>query len=78
VTPVSERTIESYINLHMKGERGKLALAELRQKGKPREKSPEPRGKLPHMALIDERQGEEGSRDVPKAWGRGSDTWRSA
>lgn len=48
--------------MHMKGERGKLALAELREKG------PEPRGKLPHMTLIDERQGEEGSRDVPGHW----------
>src|SRR5450830_258120 len=58
VISVSEKTIESYINLHMKGELKKLALAELRQKGNLREKGPEPRGKLPHMTLIDERQGE--------------------
>jgi len=68
VTPVSEKTTYNYINLHMKGELGKLALVELRQKGIPRQKGPEPRGKLPHMTLIDERQGEEGSRDVPGYW----------
>jgi len=62
---VSEKTIESFINLHMKGELRKLALPELRQKGEPRQKGPEPRGKLLHMTLIDERQGEVDSRDVP-------------
>src|SRR5450756_613177 len=41
-TPVSEKTIYNYINLHMKRELGKLALAELRQKGTPRKKGPEP------------------------------------
>jgi len=59
VTPVSEKTIEGYINLHMKGERGKLVEEELRQKG------PKPRTKLRHMTPIDERQDEVDSRDVP-------------
>ena len=53
------------INLHMKGELKKLALAELRQKGKPREKGPKPRTKLRHMTPIDERPKEVDSRDVP-------------
>jgi len=41
VISVSEKTIKSYINLHMKGELGKLAEEELRQKGNLREKGPE-------------------------------------
>ena len=65
MTPVSEKTIYNYINLHMKGELKKLALAELRKKGTPWKKGPEPRGKLPHMTLIDERPKEVDSRDVP-------------
>jgi len=50
-------------NLYRKGKRGKLAEEELRQKGNPWEKGPEPRGKLPHMTLIGERQGEVDSRE---------------
>lgn len=52
----------------MKGELKKLALVELRQKGKPREKDPEPRGKLFHMTLIDEQPSEVDSRNVPGYW----------
>src|SRR5574344_406225 len=34
VVPVSEKTIYNYLHFHMKGELQKLALQELRQKGK--------------------------------------------
>jgi len=62
VISVSEKTIYNYINVHMKGELKKLALAELRQT------DPEPHGKLPYMTLIDERPSEVDSRDVPGHW----------
>lgn len=68
VVPVSEKTIYNYINFHMKGELKKLALAELRQKGKPRKKRPETRGKIPNMTLIDDRPKAVDSRDIPGHW----------
>jgi IS30 family transposase len=68
VTPVSEKTIYNYISFHMKGELKKLALLELRQKGKQRKHTLELRGKIPNMVLIDERPKEVDSRDVPGHW----------
>jgi transposase, IS30 family len=69
VSPVSEKTIYNYLHFHMKGELQKLALQELRQKGKKRKKSgEETRGKLSNMTLIDERPIEINERTVPGHW----------
>jgi Transposase and inactivated derivatives, IS30 family len=68
VNVVSEKTIYNYINLHMKGELKKLALEELRQKGKKRSHTPSTRGRIPNMVLIDERPQEVGSREIPGHW----------
>jgi transposase, IS30 family len=69
VTPVSEKTIYNYIHFHMKGELQKLALKELRQKGKKRaKKAEEKRGKLSNMTLIDERPVEVNERIIPGHW----------
>jgi IS30 family transposase len=68
ITPVSEKTIYNYIELHMKGELKKLALKELRQRGKARKGTAERRGKLHNMTLIDERPKEVDSRTVPGHW----------
>ena len=68
ITPVIEKTIYNYIELHMKGELKKLALQDLRQRGKARKGTPERRGKLPNMTLIDERPKEVDSRTVPGHW----------
>lgn len=69
VVPVSEKTIYNYLHFHMKGELQKLALQELRQKGKKRRKNgEETRGKLPNMTLIDDRPVEIGERTVPGHW----------
>lgn len=63
VVPVSENTIYNYLHFHMKGELKKLALQELRQKGKKRStKGTEKRGKLAHITLIDERAEEVNAR----------------
>jgi transposase, IS30 family len=69
VVPVSEKTIYNYLHFHMKGELQKLALQELRQKGKPRKKAgTETRGKLTNMALIDGRPDEINNRTIPGHW----------
>ena len=53
----------------MKGELKKLALQELRQKGKKRStKGAEKRGKLANITLIDERPEEVNTRKVPGHW----------
>ncbi len=50
VVPVSEKTIYNYLHFHMKIELKKLALQELRQKGKKRSvKGTEKRGTLAHI-----------------------------
>lgn len=69
VVSVSEKTIYNYLHFHMKGELQKLALQELRQKGKKRKKAgEETRGKLQNMTLIDERPIEINERLVPGHW----------
>jgi len=68
VNAVSEKTIYNYINLHMKGELKKLALVELRQKGKKHSHTPSTRGRIPNMVLIDERPKEVESREIPGHW----------
>jgi IS30 family transposase len=69
VVPVSEKTIYNYLHFHMKGELKKLALKELRQKGKKRNtKGADKRGKLANITLIDERPEEVNTRTVPGHW----------
>lgn len=68
INPVSEKTIYNYIHFHMKGELKKLALAELRQKGKKRSSGKETRGKIPNMTLIDDRPEEISGRLLPGHW----------
>jgi transposase, IS30 family len=69
VVPVSEKTIYNYLHFHMKGELQKLALKELRQKGKPRKKAgTEKRGRIVNMALIDGRPEEINNRSTPGHW----------
>lgn len=69
VVPVSEKTIYNYLHFHLKGELQKLALQELRQKGKARKKKgEETRGKLVNMSLIDGRPEEINDRSVPGHW----------
>jgi len=65
---VSEKTIYNYINFHMKGELKKIALVELRQRGKARNVRQETRGKIRDMVLIDERPKEIEGRIVPGHW----------
>ena len=68
---MSAKTIYNYIHFHMKGELRKLALGELRQKGKKRRrtgKKGEKRGKIPEMTLIDQRPEEVEGRAVPGHW----------
>ncbi len=69
VVPVSEKTIYNYLHFHMKGELKKLALQELRQKGKKRStKGTEKRGTLANITRIDERPEEVNARAVPGHW----------
>lgn len=69
VIPVSEKTIYNYLHFHMKGELQKLALQELRQKGKKRKQSgEETRGILSNITLIDDRPMEINERTVPGHW----------
>jgi transposase, IS30 family len=69
IVSVSEKTIYNYLHFHMKGELQKLALLELRQKGKRRrKKGEENRGKLVNMTLIDGRPEEINNRSVPGHW----------
>jgi len=67
---VSGKTIYNYLYFHMRGELKKLALKDLRLRGRKR-KSPntdEKRGKLQDITLIDERPIEVDSRAVPGHW----------
>jgi transposase, IS30 family len=68
IQPVCAKTIYNYIHFHMKGELKKLALQELRLKGKKRSGVHEKRGKIPNMALIDGRPEEVEGRKVPGHW----------
>ncbi len=69
VVVVSEKTIYNYLHFHMKGELQRLALGELRQKGKRRKKrNEETRGKLSNIRLIDDRPEEVKGRSVPGHW----------
>lgn len=69
VVPVSEKIIYNCLHFHMKGELKKLALQDLRQKGKKRTKrGTETRGKLANITLIDERPEEVNLRTVPGHW----------
>jgi IS30 family transposase len=63
------KTIYNYVHYHMKGELKKIALEELRQRGKPRKRETgEKRGKIPNMTLIDARPAEINARTVPGHW----------
>jgi len=69
VVVVSEKTIYNYLHFHMKGELQRLALEELRQKGKRRKKRNEDtRGKLSNIRLIDDRPEDVNGRIVPGHW----------
>lgn len=67
---VCAKTIYNHISFHLKGELKKLALQELRQRGKKRKVSniAEKRGKLQNMTLIDKRPAEIDSREMPGHW----------
>ena len=67
---VSPKTIYNYVNFHMKGELKKLALRDLRLKGKKRRSpnSSDGRGTLKEITLIDQRPKEIDSRNVPGHW----------
>jgi transposase, IS30 family len=67
---MSGKTIYNYIQFHMKGELKRLALSDLRQRGKKRKpsKSIEKRGKIADMTLIDNRPPEIAERTVPGHW----------
>ncbi len=67
---VSDKTIYNYVHFHMRGELKKLALKDLRLKGKKRKSAnkDEKRGKLKDITLIDERPAEINSRKVPGHW----------
>jgi IS30 family transposase len=67
---MSGKTIYNYVHFHMGGELKKLALRDLRQKGKKRKsvKTDEKRGKIQDITLIDDRPAEIDSREVPGHW----------
>jgi len=67
---MSGKTIYNYVHFHMRGELKKVALKDLRQRGKKRKTSSlgEKRGKLQGMTLIDERPVEVAAREVPGHW----------
>jgi IS30 family transposase len=67
---MSGKTIYNYVFFHMKGELKKLALQDLRLRGKKRKgvKAAEKRGKLPKMTLIDTRPAEINTREAPGHW----------
>jgi IS30 family transposase len=72
---VSAKTIDNYIHLPMKGELKKMALGDLRQKGKKRRRNTEKgetRGNISEMTLIDERPEEIEGRTVPGRTGKGT------
>jgi transposase, IS30 family len=67
---MSGKTIYNYIHFHMGGSLKKLALKDLRQRGKKRKSSTsvDKRGKIQNITLIDERPIEVDSRAVPGHW----------
>jgi IS30 family transposase len=67
---MSGKTIYNYVRFHMKGELKKLALDDLRHRGKARKKgnTAEKRGKIPEMTLIDTRPAEINARTVAGHW----------
>jgi len=67
---MSGKTIYNYIHFHMGGSLKKLALNDLRQRGKKRKSSTsvDKRGKIQDITLIDERPIEVDSRAVPGHW----------
>jgi IS30 family transposase len=67
---MSGKTIYNYVRFHMKGELKKLALEDLRRRGKRRKKgdTAEKRGKIPAMTLIDTRPAEINARTVAGHW----------
>jgi IS30 family transposase len=67
---VSGKTIYNYIFFHMKGELKKLALQDLRHRGKKRKvgNRAEQRGKIPEMTLIDTRPGKIKAREGGGHW----------
>ncbi|GHT98661.1 transposase InsI for insertion sequence element IS30A [Spirochaetia bacterium] len=67
---MSGKTIYNYVQFHMKGELKKLALEDLRQRGKSRKSGnrAEKRGKIPGMTLIDTRPAEINARTVAGHW----------
>jgi IS30 family transposase len=68
---MSAKTIYNYIHFHMKGELKKIALEDLRQKGKKRRKNTEngeKRGKISEITLIDQRPEEVEGRAVFGHW----------
>jgi IS30 family transposase len=67
---MSGKTIYNYVFFHMKGELKKLALQDLRLRGKKRKggKAAEKRGKLPEMTLIDTRPAEINTREGGGHW----------
>jgi IS30 family transposase len=64
---MSGKTIYNYIFFHMKGELKKLALKDLRLRGKGR-KEGERWGKIPEMPLKDSRPAEINAREAPGHW----------
>ena len=68
---MSAKTIYNYIHFHMKGELKRIALEDLRQKGKKRRQHTEKgetRGKISEMTLIDRRPAEAAGRVVTGHW----------
>jgi IS30 family transposase len=67
---VSGKTVYNYVHFHMRGELKKLALKDLRRRGKRRKavNAAEKRGKIQDMTLIDHRPPEINSRIVPGHW----------
>jgi IS30 family transposase len=67
---MSGKTVYNYVQFHMKGDLKKLALEDLRQRGKPRREgnASEKRGKIPAMTPIDTRPAEINARTVAGHW----------
>ena len=64
------KTIYNFIHFHLRGELKKLAIKDLRRRGKKRKSSgiEEKRGKISGMTLIDERPPEVAAREIPGHW----------
>ena len=67
---MSGKTIYNYVYVHLKGELKKVALEDLRRRGKARKKGGrvEKRGKIPAMTLIDQRPPAINARTVAGNW----------